>query len=247
MTNLKRITAPFLAALAFGVAAFGTLPAVAAAAPDGSPTSVLHSFAFESEMRVEGATPGVELSISTTGVFVAPSSQDCRARVDLGALQIKQRAVIAGTHVYLDEGNGYEAVDSSDVMFREMCPSDPAFWEGVPRFPAVFEGVPDTHNGVKVDRYDFTTIGPVHELVEAALPGVSIDEFTMYLARKGDWPVGIETRLTGLTDEACASMGGNEAAGIALDAPCSMTRTVELSRPDDHRLKVKIPKAAVFN
>jgi len=129
--------------------------------------------------------------------------------------------------MYLDDGDGYEAVDSADVMFREMCPSDPAFWEGVPRFPAVFEGVPDTHNGVKV--------------------GFSIDEFTMYLARNGDWPVGIEIRFTGLTDEACASMGGNEAAGIALDAPCSMTRTVELTRPDDRRLRVRIPEAAVFN
>jgi hypothetical protein len=88
--------------------------------------------------------------------------------------------------------------------------------------------VPDTRNGVKVERCDRThAASALRELMGDALPeGVTFDQLTLYLARKGHWPVGIAVRLT---------------------APCSVSRTVELSRPDDRRLEVKIPKSAAFS
>jgi hypothetical protein len=249
MTNLKRITAPFLASLAFCVAAFGTIPAADAVASDASPTKVLRSFAFESEVRIVGGAPHAEFSISTKGVFVAPSSQDCRAHLEMGALQYDEHAVIAGTHAYLDEGNGFEAVDASDILFRGLCPSDPAFWDGFPEFPAVIKGTPDARNGVKAERIDITNAASaLRELMGDALPdGVTIDEFTLYLAQKGHWPVGITVRFSATTDQACTAMAGSESQAVALTAPCSVSRTVELSRPDDERLRVKIPKSAVLN
>jgi hypothetical protein len=245
MMTLKRTTAPFFALVALSLAAFGTTTVAAASATRGSPTSALRSFAFESEVRILGAAPDTEFSISTEGVFVAPSSEDCQAHLDLGVLEYDERAVIFGTRAYLDEGDGFEAVDASDVSFRSMCPSNPEFWEGIPDLPASFEGVPDTRNGVKVERYDFTSAASALSGFTRDIPdGVTFDQLTLYLARKGRWPVAIGVRLSAETDEACAAMGDSVGAGDVLTAPCSVSQTVELSRPNDARLTVKIPKSA---
>jgi hypothetical protein len=247
MTKQQHLMTTAVAWVAFGVAVFATFPVVnAVAASDGNPTRVLHSFTFETHQRVESGDEQGRLTIDTTGVFVAPSSQDCRTRVRLGGFSYRERAVVAGRNVYLDEGGGFEAVAPGKFIYRELCPSDPAFWEGMPDFADVLDGVPDTRNGVKVERFDVMRGPDVLRLfVEDAAPdGVELQTFRLYIAREGHWPVAIETRVTGTTDEACSTIGGNGQAGIVLTAPCSVARTIDLRRPDDRRLKVRIPVSA---
>jgi hypothetical protein len=247
MTTLRRSTTAALLWLAFGLAVVGTFPAASAfAASDESPTRILRSFTFESHVRIEAGDPSTHFGIDTTGVFVAPSSQDCRARVDVGGFRVSERAVVAGRHVYLDDGDGFDAVGPSAFTFRELCPSDPAFWEGLPDFADLLDGVSDTRDGVKVERYDVAAA--LQGFFDGALPdGVEVQEFTVYIARHRNWPVAIEARVTATTDEACSAIGGDGSAGVALTAPCSVSRTIELHRPDDPRLAVRIPASAALD
>jgi hypothetical protein len=247
MTTLRRHTTAALLWLAFALAVVSIFPAANAfAASDQSPTRILRGFTFESHVRIEAGAPSTRLAIDTTGVFVAPSSQDCRTRVDVGGLRLSERAVVAGRHVYLDEGDGFDTVGPSAFSFRELCPSDPAFWEGLPDFADLFDGVSDTRDGVKVERYDVTAA--LQGFVDSALPdSVEVQEYTVYIARHRNWPVAIEAHVTASTDEACSAIGGDGSAAVALTAPCSVSRTIELHRPDDPRLAVRIPTSAALD
>ena len=243
----KSICVSLGAVLISALAAMTTATPAGARDSDETPLHTLDSFAFSSEVSIaSGAGGNPTFSIVTTGTFVAPSSQDCRARVTVGGAKINARLLVVGQKYFLDQGDGLERVGKSEAdSFASLCPSDPSFWNGMPSFPRGFHGPTEMHNGVKSEHLDLTdAVGALSGYLDGFPADVTLESLDLYLATKGAWPVALELRLTGASDESCQSFGTEE-AGLDLSAPCSLTRDFELSRPNAHSNEVKLPKSVI--
>jgi hypothetical protein len=214
----------------------------AGAGESATPLESLDSFTFTSQVTVEsGDANATAFSVTSSGKYVAPDSQDCRVHVVLSGVEVDVRYVRANHRWFVDEGDGLEpSAGHRATSFYDLCPSDATYWEGFVTFPDSLEGDPVRRNGVDTEHFDMS--GMFDTFGEYLPDGMVVEQMDLYVAADGGWPVALEMRVAGTTDETCQSFG-TEQAGVSLSSPCAMTRTLELRRPNDHKLRVPVPKA----
>ena len=139
------------------------LAVLAASAPAGAatksptPISSLRAFAFDVEVVATGSASalGSSLTLSSTGMFVAPANQDCTVTATLGKLTLDQQLVVIGKKTFVDSGSGLEPGKAGDFDFAEFCPSNKDFWSSFAVKPP--KGVTPTkevRNGIATLHYD---------------------------------------------------------------------------------------------
>jgi hypothetical protein len=249
MTQIKNILKNILIVLFASLLVVGAAvlvdPSEAGAASDASPTRALKSFAFSTEMTVAGGdSTGPTVSIQVKGLFEAPSSSDCRVSFNIGGFRYRERAVVLADRVFVDDGDGLRRAKRSDFDFAALCASDPGYWDDFPTLPRAAHGAPATRNGIKAEHFDLrdSVDSFSHFLGDNRAADLTVDQADLFLAAEGRWPVAVDVRLSGGSDEACAAIAGTDgASGVTLTAPCSVSHSVELSRPNDATIKVRVP------
>jgi hypothetical protein len=172
-----------------------------------APSDVLHSFRFSNEISVE--TDG-SLMIASEGEFEAPDRLRCSVRTVVnGASFGTGTVVIIGPDAWLDEGDGFEAFTADDpevVDGLDLCAGSRLFWEDydfTDNSDAMHEG-PVMKNGVEANVYAQALDGV--EFVPSALEGLTFNDFVVWVAEDGGWPVAFE--MDYLADaEVAADMG----------------------------------------
>jgi hypothetical protein len=249
MTNKQTRKKP--TGVSLGVVAAAAFALLVTAAPAGaqagasSPRDALDSFTFTSEVSADsGDATEPAMSITATGTYVAPASQDCRIRVRVQGLEMTQHLVVVDHEYWLDKGDGFMRVRRGDVTeFADACPSAPSFWAHFPSFPVGLGGTPEVHNGVKSEHLDLSETAAAVTNALGSLPsGVAIDTVDLHVAAKGRWLVGAEVRLVGATADSCQSFG-TDGSGIDLAAPCAVERHIEIRRPNARSNTVKLPRS----
>ena len=228
------------------------LAVLAASAPAGaatkSPTPItsLRAFAFDVEVVATGSASalGSSLTLSSTGMFVAPANQDCTVTATLGKLTLDQQLVVIGKKTFVDSGSGLEPGKAGDFDFAEFCPSNKDFWSSFAVKPP--KGVTPTkevRNGIATLHYDagsdanalsgFSALGD--------LPAdVTVSDVNLWFAARGGYLVSAQLQLSSTSNASCASL--TDASPVPLQAPCTVGVTFNLSRANDKALEVIAPK-----
>lgn len=223
-------------------------PPAAAASKSPTPINSLRAFAFTVKVAATGgpSSLGSSLTLSSTGMFVAPANQDCTVTAALGKITLDQQLVVVGTKTFVDSGSGLEAGKASDFDFAEFCPSNPDFWKGFAvKPPKGIEPTKETKNGIATLHYDagsdvsalsgFSALGD--------LPSdVSLSGLELWYAVRGGYLVAVQLQLDSASSASCASL--TDASPVPLQAPCVVDVSYDLSRPNDKSLKVAAPKSS---
>ena len=148
-----------------------------------------------------------ELSIDVQGDFVGPDRDAFSSHVLFGEVAIDQSVVIVGDQAWVRTGDKWEKkpLDSSDVKDSlDLSPGQLQFWTDFdPTDLAGFSGPREKLNGVDAIRISFTAadaklLAKLFDANEKDLEG--LQEFTMWLAEKDRWPVGLRAIFAGDQD-----------------------------------------------
>lgn len=234
------------AALVLAVLAASSPAAAATKSP--TPINSLRAFAFTVKVAATGAASalGSSLTLSSTGVFVAPANQDCTVTAALGKLSLDQQLVVVGKKTFVDSGSGLEPAKASDFDFAEFCPSNPDFWKGFAvKPPKGIEPTKETKNGIATLHYDAgSDVGALSGFSALGnLPAdVTVSGLQLWYAVRGGYLVAVQLQLNSASSASCASL--TEASPVPLQAPCAVNVSYDLSRPNDKTLAVAAPKSS---
>ena len=187
---------------------------------------------------------GSSLTLSSTGMFVAPANQDCTVTAALGKLSLDQQLVVVGKKTFVDSGSGLEPAKASDFDFAEFCPSNPDFWKGFAvKPPKGIEPTKETKNGIAIaalrrgQRHRPRCRGSVPLRRPA---GRRHRRPTLQLVVRGaraDTWWRVQLQLNSASSASCVSL--TDASPVPLQAPCTVdvsVRPVTSERQDaqDH-------------
>jgi len=178
-----------------------------------SPSDVLDSFRFSSEMAVE-VDGGLTLTME--GEFEAPDRLGCTISGSLSGTKVgEDNLVVIGEDAWVDTGTGFQATsadDSAVVNDLDLCPGSPRFWAGFDflQDPSSIPGQPDTMNGVDATRYALGEAAAALKSIgflPAELEGMTINTFDVWVAEDGGWPVALDMDITADAQAAAETFG----------------------------------------
>jgi hypothetical protein len=209
------------------------------------PRTALERFQFDFSTTVSRAngTEHHELRVETSGVYVAPRDQECRATVTIGDFEVTQRAVVIGDKVWVGTGGRLDRTARREWDFASLCPSDPAFWQDLD-VPVdaigILPGDDSTLDGRKVRHHDLSALlGDVlssASFTDVVPAGFQIEQLEVWISRRGGWVAGIEMKTIGNTDDVCRDMTSGAVDDIA--APCAVSTSLRVTRANDPDVRV---------
>jgi len=212
------------------------------------PLRTLNSFEFSFTTEFLGQSPEDSLTVTNTGVFVAPARQACTitgAKPLLeGAPTAWERFVVIDERAWRMTSPDGELVEAHDQLMRtsrDLCPSDRAFWSDSSEallVPRRVEGVPDAINGISTRRFDLaaTNTSRVLRRLPRGSTNVALKTHQVWLAEPDAWIAAFDLELEAATAKAFRNFTRIKPAG-----PGTLRMSLRISRPDDAELRVESP------
>lgn len=241
-----RVRRSVIGSIACVVAVCTSLSPAGAATKTPTPVNTLRSFAFTVKVDATGAPSalGSQLTLTSTGVFVKPANQACAVTAALGKITLNQQLVVVGKKTWVDSGSGLKPGKLSDFDFADFCPSNPGFWTGFAiKTPKGVTAAKETRDGIAALHDDAGTNVAALSGFRALgnLPAdVSVTDLQLWFAARGGWLVSLQLGLHSESSTSCASL--TSASPVPLQAPCTVSVSYDLLRPNDKTLTVTAPK-----
>ena len=167
-----------------------------------------------------------DLFAKVEGDFVAPDRNHFTAegfrRFQSGEiLHEEEEAVLIGGEAWLNSSEGWRQGSVNDPEIQDRIGSNPGtsdFWMEFLKTSQLdgLERSEEPVNGVKAEKIttrDMKRFGRLLGAEEKKLEGVELEEFTIWLAEDGGWPVAM--RLIVLSEQYPFQYGGGDDAGVA--------------------------------
>lgn len=143
------------------------------------------------------------------GEFESTDSLTCRQTIGIGGLSLPgAQTVMIGDQAWISEGDGWRAttVSDSEVMDSlDVCAGAPHFWDdfNTSDFQEL-EGQLGEISGVAASRFDLTDIPDDFfgsEFTPKEWKDAAMEEFVLWLAVDGGWPVSLSARFVATAAE----------------------------------------------
>ena len=156
--------------------------------------------------------------LTVEGEFESPDSLTCRQTIGIGGFSFSgDQTVIIGGQAWINEGDGWKATTLSDSVVidsLDVCVGAPHFWDdfNTSDFQEL-EGQPGEINGVAAIRFELGDI-PDDSIASEFTPNnwgnANIEEFALWLAVDGGWPVSLSARFVATPAELALADFGME-------------------------------------
>ncbi|MEA1903076.1 MAG: TlpA disulfide reductase family protein [Actinomycetota bacterium] len=209
---------------------------------EGTAPHALASYA--ANLSIEMTLPEATIEAHGTGVYT-PQGFSCDWSVDVLGQTASQVIMGSPTTVWItgSDTRVLPAASAEALSAQQLCPSSPVFWAGFGS--STDGGDPETRNDIPSRRVDATDHGgalPGMELGQ--VPGITVEQATIWVADPGGWVSAIEVVLSVGPDAATSiwSVPFDPEAG-----PTEMIYRVDIFRPDDTSLEVSLPESVDFS
>ena len=157
----------------------------------------------------KSVSQAVAFYLTVEGEFESPDSLTCRQTIGIGGFSFSgDQIAIIGDQAWINEGDGWKATTASDsevIDSLDVCAGAPHFWDdfNTSNFQEL-EGELEEIGGVAASRFDLNDIADdffASEFTPKEWKDAAMEEFVLWLAVDGGWPVSLSARFVATAAE----------------------------------------------
>jgi hypothetical protein len=211
------------------------------------PLRTLTSFEFSYTVHFVDRASGDSEGVTSSGVFVKPSRQDCTFAFQENTQKSRwAHLIVIGERAWASrrgEGQFEEVHDKGVRALRNLCASDPGFWAwnqeiGVFVLPRHMEGIADTFGGISTRRFDLAEAkaSRLKQHLVRGPAGAEVGTHRVWLAEPGGWIAAFDIELEVDRPKMFPNRGAITPYGAGVQRA-----SLRLSRANDSDIRVEMP------